>query len=188
MSYDAFTPSTPDDRDRELEARADELLWQSGTSPRYLEYSFYREHNLNRAMRQDRHQVEEPPPDVNTMRETAGQLLEALLAEVALEWRHRRVLAMARRGLNHRQIATAMGIRNQTARRWHLAALRRLRAYCEARCRRDADTNLMQVYLEQLRVGVYRPEGHCNPGREDCQRTGICPHRWYLYRDENAES
>jgi len=33
---------------------------------------------------------------------------------------------------------------------------------------------------EQEHVNCYRPEQHCQPGREACLRNGVCTRRWYL--------
>ncbi len=172
-----------------LEAQADRLLWEGGR-PRDLEYSFYHERTLGRAAQRDRLRREAPPPtnrEVTAGPGALGELLEALLSEAALPARLARVLALARRGLTHRQIAEALGIETFTARRWHQQALARLRRYCGQQTRGEAVRNLQAAYREQVAHGAHPRESHCAPGREACRRDGLCKYRWYLHWEGGAE-
>ncbi|MBU0611354.1 MAG: helix-turn-helix domain-containing protein [Armatimonadetes bacterium] len=172
----------------ELEARADQLLWQAdGQRPRDLEYSYRREASLTRAARRDRVRAEPPPPVPGSDQETLGKLLEALLAEACPLDRHRRVLSLARRGLSHQQIAEAMGVQRSTATRWHQQALAQLRQYCVRETGAEAAANLRQAYREQTALIANTRECHCAPGREACRADGLCKYRWYLHREASVE-
>jgi len=182
----ARRPDPPAEAD--LEAQADRLLWQeSAGRPRDLEYSFHREATLTRARRREMSRAEAPPPGPEKPPEPLGELLEALLSEACLPERHRRVLALARRGLSHRQIAEALGVQRSTATRWHHQALARLRSYCARQIGAEAAANIRQAYHEQLAPGSNQRECHCAPGREACRKDGLCKYRWYLHRDANPE-
>jgi predicted DNA-binding protein (UPF0251 family) len=172
----------------ELEAEADRLLWQQGQSrPQDLEYSFYREANLTRALRREGWRCEPPPPVPVGPASPLAQLLEALLSEACLGYRHRRVLSLVRHGLSHKEIAATMGVRRTTVQRWHQQALARLREYLAQQTGAETAENLRQAYREQLGAGAHHRECHCLPGREACRRDGLCKYRWYLFREARAE-
>lgn len=173
----------------ELEAQADRLLWQKGASrPQDLEYSFYREVNLARAARREGWRHEPPPPAPTDPTSALAPLLEALVAEACLGYRHRRVLSLVRHGLSHRQIAETMGVRRTTVLRWHQQALARLREYLARQTGAETAENLRQAYREQVGSGAHHRECHCLPGREACRRDGLCKYRWYLFREARAEA
>jgi len=172
-----------DTHERALEAEADRLLWSMTTAPHRLAYSFYSTGGLARASRRDRDSHEPPPPDPGLTLDQASHLLDALLADIEMPERLRHVLALARRGLTCRQIATTMGIQQRTAHRWRTRALDLLRRHWQRRVMTAADPDLPPAYQEQAHMALYRDECHCAPGRESCRSDGICKHRWYLYHE-----
>jgi hypothetical protein len=187
----AFTRRRPsrETPEPELEMAANRLLWGGGR-PRDLEYSFHTDQSLQRTGRLDLVRAEAPPPVLHPMgrgEDELGYLLEALLAEACLAQRHRQVLSLVRHGLSHQRIAEAMGVKLQTARRWHQQALAELRRYCTRQTEGETARNLEEAYRDQLRPGLHHREEHCLPGREACREDGLCKFRWYLHREADQE-
>jgi len=183
----AVTSSASDPAHEQLEALADALLWEEAEQPRRLEYSFHREANLRRAHRRDLQRSQPPRPDTSQMRQSPAQLLEALFAELDMPEMLVRVLSLVRRGLSTRQIAQAMGIREQAAARWRGRALEALQRHCRERVLRSDDPEARGAFFEQMSTSLYGREVHCPPGKEACRHDGICKHRWYLFQEETRE-
>ena len=161
----------------ELEEMADILLRDSIQALGRGDYPWYSEAWVNQLSERDTMW----PPAFAEAPDFLPSVCLRLLAQTGMSKEARAALRLSIHGYTVREIAKQLSISPSTAWRRVREATALLVAAVtgldELYTRREA---IRLTYHEEVARRKPARERHCKPGHEACQKTGLCPFRWYL--------
>ena len=172
-----------DQKEADLEAHANRLLVESLKTLGRGEYPFYSASYLRRmATTDERAALEDeathPEPPRREVTAIWRLARKARLSSIETD-----ILRVIATGGTSAIAAEILGIPRRRATRLLRRAIEKMRRHV-AEAQASLEEELACVMYEDQRRRAYSCEKHCKRGREACRRTGLCPKRWYLLRDD----